>query len=121
MWWHTTVELYVHCGTFKNVYGFLFITVFVAGICNNNNNDNNDNDNSNNNSGDIDNINKSSNNDNCNNNSNIDNEAMLIRTCFFFDSPKIKKKKHKKHKSEYKLCKMDVYYSQLSQDRVNTD
>ena len=34
---------------------------------------------------------------------------------------KKKKKNSKKHKNEYKLIKMKVYCSKLSQDKVNTE
>ena len=40
---------------------------------------------------------------------------------FFWLSQNEKNKNPKKHKNEYKLSKIDVYCSKLSQDIVNTD
>ena len=47
----------------------------------------------------------------------------FFKDMFFFDCPKMKKKQKnpKKHKNEYKMRKIDVYRSKLSQDIVNTE
>ena len=50
-------------------------------------------------------------------------EMFFFKDMFFFDCPKMKKKQKnpKKHKNEYKMRKIDVYRSKLSQDIVNTE